>query len=180
MIGGSVNTGCYGGIQVPDFVANIRLDQTWGSAQVMGAVHQVNATYYGNGVSFEGTTAPLNGAVENRTLGTNGNLVTASGHPGDEWGWVVGAGLRLNFPSIAQGDYFQGEVNYTQGALTLSADGQQLAQLWLGARQHAGLRHNERLCVRLEHPRKRHHAQLTGHGRHWLPSDDSLEPQCVL
>ena len=29
----------------------------------------------------------------------------------------MGAGLRLNFPSIAQGDYFQGEVNYTQGAL---------------------------------------------------------------
>ena len=57
------------------------------------------------------------GAVENRTLGTNGNLLTASGHPGDEWGWVVGAGLRLNFPMIAQGDYFQGEVNYTQGAL---------------------------------------------------------------
>ncbi len=117
VIGGSVNTGCYGGIQVPDFVANIRLDQTWGSAQVMGVVHQVNAQYYGTGVSFEGSTAPLNGASENRTLGTNGNLVTASGHPGDEWGWVVGAGLRLNFPSIAQGDYFQGEVNYTQGAL---------------------------------------------------------------
>ena len=39
------------------------------------------------------------------------------GHPGDAWGWVVGAGLRLNFPMVAQGDYFQGEVNYTQGAL---------------------------------------------------------------
>jgi hypothetical protein len=29
----------------------------------------------------------------------------------------VGGGLRLNFPMIAKGDYFQGEVNYTQGAL---------------------------------------------------------------
>ena len=29
----------------------------------------------------------------------------------------MGAGLRLNFPMVAQGDYFQGEVNYTQGAL---------------------------------------------------------------
>jgi hypothetical protein len=29
----------------------------------------------------------------------------------------VGAGLRLNFPMIAQGDYFQGQFNYTQGAL---------------------------------------------------------------
>ncbi len=48
------------------------------------------------------------------TLLTAGNGL---GHPGDAWGWVVGAGLRLNFPMVAQGDYFQGEVNYTQGAL---------------------------------------------------------------
>ncbi len=85
----------YGGYQVPDIVANLRVDQTWGSAQVMGALHQVNATYYNN-------------------------LITAGdglGHPGDAWGWVIGAGLRLNFPMVAQGDYFQGEVNYTQGAL---------------------------------------------------------------
>ena len=40
-----------------------------------------------------------------------------AGHPGNEWGWAVGAGLRLNFPMIAQGDYFQSQVNYTQGAL---------------------------------------------------------------
>jgi hypothetical protein len=41
----------------------------------------------------------------------------ATGHPGDEWGYVVGAGLHLNFPMIAQGDFFEGEVNYTHGAL---------------------------------------------------------------
>jgi len=81
----------YGGMQVPDVVANLRVDQTWGSAQVMGAVHQVNPTYYA--------------------------AAAASGHPSDTWGWVVGAGLRLNFPMVAQGDYFQGEVNYTQGAM---------------------------------------------------------------
>ncbi len=34
----------YGGYQVPDIVANLRVDQTWGSAQVMGAIHQVNAS----------------------------------------------------------------------------------------------------------------------------------------
>jgi hypothetical protein len=85
----------YGGWQAPDVVANLRLDQTWGSAQVMGALHDVNATYY------DAATASGNG------LGT----------PGDQWGWVIGAGLRLNFPMIAQGDYFQGEINYTQGGL---------------------------------------------------------------
>jgi hypothetical protein len=83
----------YGGLQSPDVVANIRLDQTWGSAQIMGAAHEVNAAYYNS------VTGP------------------PSGHPGDEWGWAAGAGLRLNFPMIAQGDYFQSQVNYTQGAL---------------------------------------------------------------
>ena len=29
-----------------DIVANLRLDQAWGGAQVMGAVHEVNANYY--------------------------------------------------------------------------------------------------------------------------------------
>ena len=36
----------YGGFQAPDIVANLRVDQAWGSAQIMGALHQVNATYY--------------------------------------------------------------------------------------------------------------------------------------
>jgi hypothetical protein len=85
----------YGGIQVPDIVGNIRLDQTWGSAQISGAAHEVNATYYG---------AISNGLSE-------------TGHPGDEWGWVASAGLRINFPFIAQGDFFQTQGTYTQGAV---------------------------------------------------------------
>ena len=32
-------------------------------------------------------------------------------------GWVVGGGIKLNAPFIGQGDYFQAQVNYTQGAL---------------------------------------------------------------
>ena len=81
----------YGGNTAPDIVGNIRVDQTWGSAQVMAVAHNDNAPYYGT------------------TPGTGG--------PSQTWGWVVGAGLRLNFPMIAQGDYFQSQVNYTQGAL---------------------------------------------------------------
>jgi len=86
----------YGGLQVPDIVGNIRLDQTWGSAQIMAAAHEVNAPYYG-------TVATLPDSE--------------TGHPGDQWGWVVGAGLRWNFPYFAQGDYFQSQVNYTHGGL---------------------------------------------------------------
>ena len=33
-------------MQATDFVANLRVDQAWGGAQIMGAAHEVNATYY--------------------------------------------------------------------------------------------------------------------------------------
>ena len=89
--------GAYGGFQVPDIVGNVRIDQTWGSGQVMAALHELNSSYYGVGVT--------------------GTSSVTTGHPGTDWGWVVGAGLRLNFPMIAQGDYFQSQVNYTEGAL---------------------------------------------------------------
>jgi Porin subfamily len=86
--------GLYGGFQTPDIVGNMRVDQAWGSAQIMGALHQVNATYY------SGFPA-----------------IPASGHPDDKWGFAIGAGIKLNTPFITQGDYFQAQVNYTQGAL---------------------------------------------------------------
>ena len=85
------------GFQAPDIVANLRVDQAWGSAQIMGALHQVNAAYY--------------------DYYTVGALTPASGHPDDKLGFVIGAGIKLNAPMVGQGDYFQAQVNYTQGAL---------------------------------------------------------------
>ena len=90
--------GAYGGQWVPDVVANLRVDQAWGSAQVMGALHDLNASYY-SATTGVAPVAPLNG------------------HPPDQMGFAVGAGLKLNAPMIAQGDYFQSQFNYTQGAL---------------------------------------------------------------
>src|SRR6185312_7129931 len=85
--------GQYGGFQAPDLVANLRVDQAWGSAQIMGALHQVNATYYEDGITV------------------------TNGHPADKWGFAIGAGIKLNAPMIGQGDYLQAQVNYTEGAL---------------------------------------------------------------
>jgi len=99
---GTSGTG-YGGLQAPDIVANLRLDQTWGSAQVMAAAHEVNALYYNTSTASTGVN---------------------NGHPSDQWGFAVGAGLRLNFPMIAQGDYFQSEVNYTRGAVKYVNNGE--------------------------------------------------------
>src|SRR5262249_12505926 len=88
---------------VPDFVANLRVDQAWGSAQIAGAAHEVNAIYFNS----------LSGLV---TDGAFPNL-EPSGHPSDKWGWALMGGLRINTPFIAPGDYLQAQGIYTQGAL---------------------------------------------------------------
>src|ERR1019366_7054267 len=83
------------GTQWPDIVANLRIDQAWGSAQIMGAIHDASAQYYS-------TTAT--------------NASTLFGHPDNAIGWAIGAGLKLNAPMIGQGDYLQMQVNYSEGA----------------------------------------------------------------
>jgi hypothetical protein len=92
---GAVGTN-YEGHDYPDVVANMRVDQTWGSAQIMGALHNVASVYYG--------TAPF-------TPGTELN-----GHPDDKLGFALGAGIKINVPMIGPGDFFMAEVDYTQGA----------------------------------------------------------------
>jgi Porin subfamily len=88
----------YGGWKVPDVVANLRVDQAWGSAAIAGALHEVNAAYF------------LNNA--NNTF-----LPEGSGGPDTKWGWALMGGLRLNTPFIGTGDYLQLQGIYTQGAL---------------------------------------------------------------
>jgi hypothetical protein len=78
-------------VEFPDIVANLRIDQAWGSAQVMGAIHDASAGYYG--------------------------ATSATGYPEDTTlGWAVGAGLKVNFPMFGPGDYLQAQVNYANGA----------------------------------------------------------------
>jgi hypothetical protein len=62
-----------------DIVANIRVDQAWGSAQIAGAVRPMTGSYYGAG----------------NQLGT---IVEWNGHPGNDIGWAATAGIRLNAP----------------------------------------------------------------------------------
>jgi hypothetical protein len=90
--------GAYGGQQAGDVVANLRVDQAWGAAQIMGAAHEVNASYYSAAVAGAPTAASL-------------------AHPSDQWGWAAGAGLKVNTPFITQGDWFQTQFNITEGAL---------------------------------------------------------------
>jgi hypothetical protein len=61
----------------------------------MGAIHDASGGYYGTTLTGQWT----------------------QGHPGNKVGFAVGAGIRINFPMIGPGDFFQMQVNYAQGAL---------------------------------------------------------------
>ncbi len=90
------------GTRVPDLVANLRVDQAWGSAQIMGALHQVGGRYN----TTLGADATCLGGGANSTL---------CGHPGDKWGWAVGAGMTLKMPWDAK-DTLSGQIAYSEGA----------------------------------------------------------------
>jgi hypothetical protein len=79
----------------PDIAANIRIDQAWGSAQLSGALHNMNGAYYSSGV--------VSGAQ------------TPNGHPGDTWGWAIQGGFRLlNF--LQPKDRLEAAAIYCKGA----------------------------------------------------------------
>jgi Porin subfamily len=89
------------GYNIPDVVAALRVDQAWGSAQVMSAYHKVGAGYYGTSTAF------------------SQNL----GHPDDRPGWVVGAGFLLtNFLGM-QGDTFGMQGAFAEGAMGYLTNG---------------------------------------------------------
>ncbi len=69
----------YGGVAVPDFIGNLRVDQAWGSAQISGLLHQVR----------------INEVVRV-------NFPAAS----DTWGWAALGGIEVKTPTIAPGDSF--------------------------------------------------------------------------
>lgn len=92
----------YGGHKIPDFVANLRVDQGWGSAQIMGALHHVygqhlSAAAHGTGAGF---------AVATPNIAGKGKL-----------GWAIGAGATFNLPMIAPGDNFSIQASYASGAI---------------------------------------------------------------
>ena len=80
----------YGNIESPDIVGNLRIDQAWGSAQVMGTYHQV---------------------WEVNHLTANATQTSA-----DASGYAFGAGLKFNVPMLGKGDYVLGQFTYSKGA----------------------------------------------------------------
>ncbi|MCZ8314875.1 porin [Phreatobacter sp.] len=94
----------YGANTIPDIVANLRVDQGWGSVQIMGALHQLRD--FGN---------PIAGAVAVSGVDYSVAATTVQ-RAGDKWGYAVGAGLRLNLDMLARGDVLWLQAVYADGA----------------------------------------------------------------
>jgi hypothetical protein len=82
------------GNQVPDIIANLRVDQAWGSAQIAGGLHDNRARYYD----------------------TSGNgLIGGAAYPADKWGYAASAGMDINLPFWSKGDTFAIQTQYCKG-----------------------------------------------------------------
>jgi len=79
------------GDHVPDIVANVRLDQAWGSLHLGAAAHEVHGTYY---------------------TSTNSD----SGKPSSTWGYAVTGAFELKNLPTGIGDSLKVEASYAKGA----------------------------------------------------------------
>ena len=90
--GGNTFTGnASGGDHVPDIVANIRLDQAWGSLHFGAAAHEVHGTYY----------TPTS---------------SDTGHPSSTWGYAVTGAFELKNLPTGVGDSLKVEATFANGA----------------------------------------------------------------
>jgi hypothetical protein len=109
------------GVQFPDIVGALRVDQAWGYAQIAAAGHDVSGGYYNT--PFGATSAAaanLCGAGVATGSGVGGAFAgpncTLNGHPSDKYGWAATAGFTLKNVLGLQGDDFGIQVAYAQGA----------------------------------------------------------------
>jgi hypothetical protein len=94
----------YAGVNMPDVVGRIRIDQAWGLFQLSGAVHEVDASYNLLGAS----AVPLAGA----TSLTDSQL---SGHPDTKYGGSVMAALQIKNISTGPGDDIKVDATWAKG-----------------------------------------------------------------
>ena len=93
--------GYNGGNATPDPVIQLRLDQSWGSLQLSGAMHEVRPAALTAAVAATGASG----------AGTVGSFA------GTEWGSAAQLSTKINLPMIAAGDYLFLSANYSKGAI---------------------------------------------------------------
>ncbi|WP_020180201.1 porin [Methylopila sp. M107] len=95
----------YAGQQVPDIVANLRVKQGWGEAQVSGVAHRINP---------KSSIGLAPGLPAGQLIGENSNSGNST------WGWGIQGGVKLNLPtantSDQKGDFLWAQAGYIDGA----------------------------------------------------------------
>jgi hypothetical protein len=96
--GGTIYSGQY----MPDFIANVRVDQAWGDAQISGAVHQLKTAITAAAAVFDDAAG---GGV-------------AAGVPWApvKYGFAALAGINIKLPTLGAGDSIQFEGAWAHGA----------------------------------------------------------------
>jgi hypothetical protein len=100
----------YGGVSVPDIVGNFRYDGGWGSAQLAGALHQVNSDPLFGCSSAVVTTGNCGNAGDKYFLPVGYTPATA-------WGFAVEGGAKIKLDAISPGDSTTVQVTYEEGAM---------------------------------------------------------------
>src|ERR1700692_2310611 len=93
-----VGANAYGGVNMPDIVGNIRIDQAWGLFQLSGAIHEVDASY--NTLGAGGVPTALSGI---------------SGHPDTKFGGSVMAALQIKNIPTGPGDDIKFDASWAKG-----------------------------------------------------------------
>jgi Porin subfamily len=91
-----IGTVSYGGSMLPEVVGNLAVEQSWGSAQLSAALHQL---------PFANT------------------LPGSSIAPNNEFGYAAQAGVKINLPFLGKGDALWLQAAYADGALNYNLGG---------------------------------------------------------
>ena len=97
---GAQVVGCETRTELPDLVANVRVDQAWGSAMLGGVVREVKSRLVSAAPGVAG--APP--------------VVTFGDFPEKDIGWAVVGGVQVKLPMIAAGDQLVIKGAYGNGA----------------------------------------------------------------
>lgn len=93
------------GQDIPDIVANVRVKQGWGEAQISGVAHRINP---------KSNIGLAPGLPALRLPGENSNTGDST------WGWGVQGGVKINLPTAStsdgKGDFVWAQAGYINGA----------------------------------------------------------------
>ncbi len=105
--GGTSYAGLPAGAQVPEIVANLRVDQPWGAVQVSAAAHQLRTTLYNNAAGS----------------GTTGSPYGIPASTADDYGFAVQLGGQLNLDKAAPEIFSAGDKLWVQAVYERGAVG---------------------------------------------------------